>query len=143
MLGVGIFLCLVMFTAAGYLTYRNSKLIAERQKEDFVPLPSTEYTVFIGKQKPDPELDGMLPLWVMSWESSDSITLAGLCRVTDGDQGDLRLEEAERVLSSHINKALQSGTYLSCEICNPSKLHEYEHSMAVRLSTAAGPNRSV
>lgn len=137
MLEVGIAVCLIILAAAGYLAYRNSRLIAEMKQDSYIPPPSSEYTVYMTTEFSEEDLKSLVPLGFMEYRDGDGVKKACLCRVRNESEGDLKLEEAGRMLLRHIRQAREKGTFLSYRSEAEALSSEAEREMADRLVEAA------
>lgn len=136
MMNFAIAVGVLLFAAAGYLAYRNSRLISMQQESGQKYALPAWYTVCMGSELPGAEEDD-IPLWAMEYETADGVYKAGLCRVPGDTAGDLKLEQAEQMLSAHVRTARAGGTYLSHRTFEDRLQDEQERNMAKRLSQAA------
>ncbi|KKO54455.1 hypothetical protein [Paenibacillus sp. DMB20] len=137
MLEVGIAVCLIMLGAAGYLAYRNSRLIAEMKQDSYIPPPSSEYTVYMTTEFSEEDLKTLVPLGFMEYRDADGVKKAGLCRIRHDSEGDLKLEEAGMMLLRHIRQAREKGTFISYRSETEALTSDAERKMADRLAEAA------
>ncbi|MGM1045357.1 hypothetical protein SAMN05661091_1941 [Paenibacillus uliginis N3/975] len=140
MLKVGIAVCLLLLAVAGYLAFRNSKLIAEKKQAAYISVPSSEYTLYMTRELTEEDRRTMVPLGIMEYRDLNGIMKAVLCRVTHESSGDLKLEEAGTIMMRHMIQAHQRGTFIGYRSEVEALQSEDEIRMADRLSEAA--NRS-
>lgn len=143
MLKIGIIACLIILAVAGYLAFRNSKLIAEKNQRAHMSMPSAEYTLYMTRDFTEDDRRTMCPLGTMEYRHLNGIMKAVLCRVTDEDRGDLKLEEAGTILMKHIRQAHQKGTFISYRSEQETLQDPAEIRMAERIAEVATPNEDV
>ncbi|MFC7679725.1 hypothetical protein [Paenibacillus sp. GCM10028914] len=134
MLEVGIVACLIILTVAGYLAFRNSKLIAEKKQLSHISLPPAEYTLYMAKEFTEEDRRIMVPLGMMEFRDLNGIKIVALCRVIDNNRGDLKLEEAGAILMKHIRQARQKGTFISYRSVQDALQDPTEIQMAERIA---------
>lgn len=141
MLKVGIAVSLLILVVAGYLAFRNSKMIAEKKQAAYISVPTSVYTLYMTKEFTKEDRKSMVPLGIMEYRELNEMKEAVLCRVIDERSGDLRLEEAGAILMRHIMQAHQRGTFIGYRSEMDALQNEEEIRMADRLSEAALTNR--
>lgn len=138
MLEFGIAVCLLMLIVAGYLAFRNSKLIAEKKQGAYISVPPAEYTLYMTKEFTEEDRRTMVPLGFLEYHDQTGMMRVVLCRVICEARGDLKLEEAGTILIKHIRQSHQKGTFRSYHLEHSSLQGQAEIQMADRIAKAAG-----
>ena len=136
MLYAGIAACLILLAVSGWLAYRNSIIIAEKKQEPETPKKPSEYTLLKGNNIP-PEEKSLVPLTRLTYREGGTETAVTLCRL-DEAEGDLRLEEAEKLFAGHLRQAIQDGTYVNCTSNRHLLKGAEEINMVQRLEAFSG-----
>lgn len=138
MLGFGIVVCVLMLGISGYLAYRNSKLIAEKKQGAYISVPPAEYTVYMTKVFTEEDRRTMVPLGSLEYHDLNGMMRVVLCRVTDEDRGDLKLEEAGSILINHVRQSFHKGTFRSYHTEEGYLQGQAEIQMADRIAQVVG-----
>ena len=109
MMNIAIAAAVILFAAAGYLAFMNSRLIADKKREAYIPPPASEYTVYKTAQFTREDERTLTPIGVMEYEDPQGPMKVYLCRVRHKAE-DLKLEEAGDVFLSHLKAARDRGT---------------------------------
>ncbi|WP_054956426.1 hypothetical protein [Paenibacillus dakarensis] len=142
MLKFGIAVSLLIFAAAGYLAFRNSRLIAEKKQGAYMNAPAAEYTVYMTKDFTEEDQMAMTPLYMMEAHDQDGRVNVMLCRLKGGARGDLKLTEAGNILIHHIRQAHQKGSFISYRMNKEAWESQEELQMAERIAEAAGKEQA-
>lgn len=136
MLNIALAACILLFAAAGYIAFMNSKLIADKKKEAYIPPPASEYTVYMTPQFTEEDKRSMSPIGVMEFRDPQGMMKVYLCRVRNASE-DLKLEQAGNVFLHHLTKARDTGTLMFYRTVEEALQGPEEKSLTDRLSAAA------
>lgn len=136
MLKLGIAACLLILAVAGYLAYRNSRLISDMKHESYIAAPPV-YTVYMTGEFTEEDLRTLAPIGYMEYRETGAVRKAALCRVLEEAGGDLKLQEAGEMLIRHIRKAREKGAFIAYRTVLEALENEAERAMAERLAQAA------
>lgn len=132
MIYVALVVGIILLGAAGVLAWKNSQIIAEKQRRNGPSASSVQYTVHITDQWQDHDSLTLVSLFHTSYVVGDQDLHAYLCRVT-GKRGELKLYEAENVMLHNIRHAKQKGKLLSGVAIYESVIHGEEKESLHRL----------
>lgn len=132
MIYVALVVGIILLGAAGVLAWKNSQIIAEKQRRNGSSASSVQYTVHITDQWQDHDSLTLVSLFHTSYVVGDQDLHAYLCRVT-GKRGELKLYEAENVMLHNIRHAKQKGKLLSGVAIYESVIHGEEKESLHRL----------
>ncbi|KOR90067.1 hypothetical protein [Paenibacillus solani] len=136
MLNIAIAVSVILFVAAGYIAFMNSRIIANQKREAYIPLPASEYTVYMTPQFSEEDKRSLIPIGVMEFRDRQEPMKVYLCRVKNASE-DLKLEQAGNVFLLHLKKARDNGTLMFYRTVEEALLGPEERSLTDRLSAAA------
>lgn len=136
MFNIAIAASILLFAAAGYIAFMNSKLIADKKREAYIPPPASEYTVYMTLQFTEEDKRSMSPIGVMEFRDPQGMMKVYLCRVKNESE-DLKLEQAGNVFLHHLTKARDTGTLMFYRTVEEALQGAEEKSLTDRLSAAA------
>lgn len=132
MIYVALVVGIILLGAAGVLAWKNSQIIAEKQKSNAPSASAVQYTVHITDKWQDQDSLTLVSLYHTSYIVGEQNLHAYLCRVT-GKRGELKLYEAENVMLHNIRHAIQKGELLSGIALYESAINEEEIEVLNRL----------
>ncbi|MGG3279782.1 hypothetical protein [Paenibacillus solani] len=136
MLNIAIAVSVILFAAAGYIAFMNSRIIANQKREAYIPLPASEYTVYMTPQFSEEDKRSLIPIGVMEFQDRQEPMRVYLCRVKNASE-DLKLEQAGNVFLLHLKKARDNGTLVFYRTVEEALQGPEERSLTDRLSAAA------
>ncbi|KOP67575.1 hypothetical protein AMS62_21745 [Bacillus sp. FJAT-18019] len=136
MLNIAIAVSVILFAAAGYIAFMNSRIIANQKREAYIPLPASEYTVYMTPQFSEEDKRSLIPIGVMEFRDRQGLMKVYLCRVKNASE-DLKLEQAGNVFLVHLKQARDNGTLMFYRTVEEALLGPEERSLTDRLSAAA------
>lgn len=132
MIYVALVVGIILLGAAGVLAWKNSQIIAEKQRSNGPSASTLQYTVHITDKWQDQDTLTLISLYHTSYLVGEQEQHAYLCRVT-GKRGELKLYEAENVMLHNIRHAIQKGKLLSGIAIYESAISEEEIESLNRL----------
>lgn len=136
MLNIAIAVCVILFAAAGYIAFMNSRIIADKKQEAYIPPPASEYTVYMTPQFSEEDKRSLIPIGVMEFRDPQGMMKVYLCRVKN-EADDLKLEQAGSVFLHHLTKARDTGTLMFYRTVEEALQGPEEKSLTDRISAAA------
>lgn len=139
MLYIAITIIVILFVAAGYIAFMNSRIIANKKRETHIPLPASEYTVYMTPHFSEEDQRSLIPIGVMEFRNRQEMMKVYLCRVKNAS-GDLKLEQAGEVFLLHLKKARDDGTLVFYQTVEEALIGPEEKAVTDGLSAAAKQN---
>ena len=134
MLNIALAACILLFAAAGYIAFMNSKLIADKNGSIHSSACFGIYRLY------DASVHGggqrsMIPIGVMEFRDPQGMMKVYLCRVRNASE-DLKLEQAGNVFLHHLTKARDTGSLMFYRTVDEALQGPEEKSLTDRLSAA-------
>ncbi|AWP26833.1 hypothetical protein ACXFAU_19275 [Paenibacillus glucanolyticus] len=136
MLNIAIAACVLLFAAAGYIAFMNSRIIADKKREAYIPPPPSEYTVYMTPQFSEEDKRSLAPIGVMEFRDAQGMMKVYLCRVKN-EKDDLQLEQAGNVFLHHLTKARDTGALMFYRTVEEALQGPEEKSLTDRISVVA------
>ncbi|GIO30074.1 hypothetical protein RJP21_12720 [Paenibacillus sp. VCA1] len=129
---VGYVIGILILAAAGYLAWRNSRIIAEQKdKKGDVPAVSS-YTVQVERQAETGEGANATPLLEAVYREAEGTVQVRLSRV-NGTIGELQLEHAVQIMEHTCSGLASKGETVRIAAFDGAILNEEEKQAVVRL----------
>lgn len=102
--GIGV----LILAAAGFLAWRNSRIIAEQKNNPAPKLLVSSYTMQVTNHFDEQENKALTPLFQVAYQDKQGMMHAYLCRV-NGDRGELKLPIAADIMGNKLLDIMAKG----------------------------------